>query len=245
MTAWMMKGRAERLRLLHERGRLGRGMRHGGVRYWIGHHRQLGLLIFDPHAQREVETGKVRLFSVPEHESRLFMLNMARTRPLWSSPDDHLEEMRRAVIEYGRARERQRETHCYWCRRDINSVDFSLCTRCGWIRCACGYCGCDYRGQRAAGGDQDRGGSASRSARSARRRFAPGSTIPVVWSTESTRVGAVFRWKTHPVHASPSTSTRPGRPWGRGRPSAIFCSLRTLTWSWKTATMTTASGSRV
>ena len=121
-----MNGKAERLRLLHERGRLGRGMRHGGVRYWIGHHRRLGLLIFDPHAQREVETGKVRLFSVAGRESRLFMLNMARTRSLWSSPDDHREEMRKAVIDYGRARERQRETHCYWCRRDINSVVFFL-----------------------------------------------------------------------------------------------------------------------
>ena len=153
-----MKSKAERLRLLHERGRLGRGIRYGGVRYRIGHHRQMGLLIFDPHAQREVETGKVRLFNVTHHESRLFMLNMAGTGSLWSSPGDHIEQMRKAVIEYGRARERQRETHCYWCRRDINSVDFSFCTRCGWIRCACGYCGCRYRGQRAAGGDQDRGG---------------------------------------------------------------------------------------
>ncbi len=83
-----MKSKAERLRLLHERGRLGRGIRHGGVRYWIGHHRQMGLLIFDPHAQREVETGKVRLFNVTHHESRLFMLNMAGTGSLWSSPGD-------------------------------------------------------------------------------------------------------------------------------------------------------------
>ena len=103
-----MKSKAERLRLLHERGRLGRGIRYGGVRYRIGHHRQMGLLIFDPHAQREVETGKVRLFNVTHHESRLFMLNMAGTGSLWSSPGDHIEQMRKAVIEYGRARERQR-----------------------------------------------------------------------------------------------------------------------------------------
>ena len=149
---------------LRERGRLGRGIRHGGVRYWIGHHRQMGLLIFDPHAQREVDAGRVRLFSVTDHESRLFVLEMARTRSLWSSPGDHIEEMRKAVTEYGRARERQRETHCYWCRRDINSVDFALCKRCGWIRCACGYCGCRYRGRRTADGDPMRGGTSRRSA---------------------------------------------------------------------------------
>ena len=34
------------------------------------------------------------------------MLDMARTRSLWSSPADHLPEMRKAVTEYGRARER-------------------------------------------------------------------------------------------------------------------------------------------
>ena len=167
------QSRTARLRLLRERGRLGRSMLHGGIRYWIGHHRELGLLIFDPHAQREVETGKVRLFSVTEHESRLFMLDMARTRSLWSSPADHVEEMRKAVAEYGRARERQRETHCYWCRRDINSVDSSLCTRCGWIRCACGHCGCRYRGQPAAGADRDRRRPSSRSAYSAE-----GPTLP-------------------------------------------------------------------
>ena len=153
-----IESKAARLRLLRERGRLGRSMRHGGVRYWIGYHRELGLLIFDPNAQREVETGKVRLFSVTDHESRLFMVDMARARSLWSSPDSHVEEMRKAVAEYGLARERQRETHCYWCRRDINSVDFSLCRRCGWIRCACGHCGCRYVGKGAAGGNQDRCG---------------------------------------------------------------------------------------
>ena len=170
-----IESKAARLRLLRERGRLGRSMPHGGVRYWIGHHRESGLLIFDPHAQREVETGKVRLFSVTDHESRLFMLDMARTRSLWSSPDSHVEEMRKAVAEYGRARERQRETHCYWCRRDINSVDFSLCRRCGWIRCACGHCGCRYRyrGQPAGGADRDRSRPSSRSAYSAEGRTLP------------------------------------------------------------------------
>ena len=154
--------RAERLRLIRERARPFRTVRHGDVSYSIGHHRQMGLLIFDPHAQRDVETGRVRLFIVSDHESRLFMRDMARTRSLWSSPADHLEEMRKAVVEYGRARERQRETPCYWCRRDINSVDFSLCARCGGIRCACGYCGCRYRGQQTAGGDLDRGCSPAR-----------------------------------------------------------------------------------
>ena len=168
-----IESKAARLRLLRERGRLGRSMPHGGVRYWIGHHRELGLLIFDPHAQREVETGKVRLFSVTDRESRLFMLDMARTRSLWSSPESHVEEMRKAVVEYGRARERQRETHCYWCRRDINSVDFSLCRRCGWIRCACGHCGCRYRGQPAGGADRERSGPSSRSAHSAEGRTLP------------------------------------------------------------------------
>lgn len=86
-----IESKAARLRLLRQHGRLGRSMQHGGIRYWIGHHRELELLIFDPHAQREVETGKVRLFSVTDRESRLFMLDMARTRSHWSSPDSHVE----------------------------------------------------------------------------------------------------------------------------------------------------------
>lgn len=159
-----IESKAARLRLLRERGQLGRSMQHGGIRYWIGYYRELGLLIPDPNAQREVETRKVRLFSVADPESRLFMRDMARTRSLWSSPDSHADDMRKAGAEYGRARERQQETHCYWCRRNINSVDFSLCRRCDWIRCACGHCGCRYRGQPAGAADQDRGGSSARSA---------------------------------------------------------------------------------
>jgi hypothetical protein len=40
---------------------------------------------------------------------------------------------------------RGRFTHCYGCKRDLNSIDFSLCDLCRWIRCECGACGCNYQ----------------------------------------------------------------------------------------------------
>ena len=115
--------------------------------YWIGHHRQLGLLIYDPEAQGVGGVGvdRVRLFKVDQQEARTFIKDIIRTMEQWSSDEEHLPSMQRAVTEYAEARARLRETHCYRCRRDLNSADFSICKRCSnWIRCPCGACGCGY-----------------------------------------------------------------------------------------------------
>lgn len=46
----------------------------------------------------------------------------------------------RALAGYRRAR----HTHCYACRRDIDNLTFYECTRCEWIICLCGACGCGF-----------------------------------------------------------------------------------------------------
>ena len=40
---------------------------------------------------------------------------------------------------------RIRHTHCFRCIRDLVTSFFNICNSCGWIRCACGACGCTYR----------------------------------------------------------------------------------------------------
>jgi hypothetical protein len=39
---------------------------------------------------------------------------------------------------------RLRVTNCYDCRKYIDNVTLGECTRCGWIVCTCGACGCGY-----------------------------------------------------------------------------------------------------
>jgi hypothetical protein len=42
-----------------------------------------------------------------------------------------------------------RRTHCFGCKRALNSRFHSLCPVCRWIRCpSCGACGCSYLGRR-------------------------------------------------------------------------------------------------
>src|SRR5262249_58963926 len=38
-----------------------------------------------------------------------------------------------------------RVTHCYRCKRSLNSAEFPRCACCGWLACPCGACGCGYR----------------------------------------------------------------------------------------------------
>ena len=112
-----------------------------GIR--IGHHRKLGLLIYDAEAQR-VGADKVRLFRVNQKKTSTFIKDTIRTKEHWSSDEEHNPRWHRAVAEYTEARARLRETHCYRCKDGLNSVDFSICKKCNWIRCSCGACGCEY-----------------------------------------------------------------------------------------------------
>ena len=152
----MPENSASRLRLLHDRGRLGRSLDYGGVRYWIGRHRHLGLLIYDPSAQRDIAVGRIRLFSVSSRTYRVFSRSAVKTRGLWASfgPDTAL--VRRELVLYASTRsaprsapnfrQRRWEGVCHACQCGINSSDFPRCPKCRWIRCQCGSCGCDWSG---------------------------------------------------------------------------------------------------
>lgn len=120
--------------------------------YWIGYHRKLGLLIYDPEVQGGLSKDRVRLFKVKQQEIRAFIKNIIRSTEQWSSDEEeHLPSMQQAVTNYAQVRARLRETQCYKCKEDLNSSDFSICEQCKWIRCPCGACGCGYRGSAVDG----------------------------------------------------------------------------------------------
>jgi hypothetical protein len=52
-------------------------------------------------------------------------------------------------VEYKGVREPtqpRRITHCYQCRRPLDSEVDLECAACAWILCSCGACGCGYQG---------------------------------------------------------------------------------------------------
>ena len=42
------------------------------------------------------------------------------------------------------ASSRRRETHCFGCQSDLQSDFHFECSRCRWLVCGCGTCGCGY-----------------------------------------------------------------------------------------------------
>lgn len=38
-----------------------------------------------------------------------------------------------------------RQAHCFTCQSDLSSEVHFACSRCGWLVCACGTCGCGYK----------------------------------------------------------------------------------------------------
>jgi tetratricopeptide (TPR) repeat protein len=123
-----------------------------GSTYRIGHHREQGLFVYDPRSQGDVAVSSIRLFVVEEKsmktltlDARLFV-SVADS----SSGAETIErpfgakELEAAAGAYSMLRTNARFAHCYNCKKDLNSMDFSLCKACGWIRCSCGACGCEY-----------------------------------------------------------------------------------------------------
>lgn len=39
-----------------------------------------------------------------------------------------------------------RSTTCHTCGSKLTSLDHSPCDACGWLKCSCGGCGCNYGG---------------------------------------------------------------------------------------------------
>jgi hypothetical protein len=110
---------------------------------WAGVHPKMGVLIYDPRAQVAVPDDKVRLYVCSERRTATFLKTIVRDRlAQGASASENVEMLQGAVEVYSALR--GRFTHCYSCKRNLNSIEFQLCDACGWIRCECGACGCDY-----------------------------------------------------------------------------------------------------
>jgi tetratricopeptide (TPR) repeat protein len=123
-----------------------------GSMYRVGHHREQGIFVYDPRSQGGVEISNIRLFVVKEKSMKTLALNAGLFVPVADSSSRiesvektfREEELEAVARGYSMLRTNARFTHCYSCKKDLNSMDFSLCKVCGWIRCFCGACGCEY-----------------------------------------------------------------------------------------------------
>ena len=106
----------------------------------------MGILIYDPSAQIAVDESKVRLFVWTGRRMATFLKSIVKDRLRQSdSVSEDGGPLKESAEFYFRFR--VRFTHCYRCKRDLNSIDFDLCQVCQWITCECAACGCGYGGR--------------------------------------------------------------------------------------------------
>ena len=115
-----------------------------GSEVWVGVLPRLGVVVYDPRSQEGVPANRVRLYVRDQARMATFAKDIVRAR-LAESADEEAEGQFAEPVEFYLSL-RRRYTHCFSCKRSLNSIDFAVCDRCHWIRCACGACGCNFHG---------------------------------------------------------------------------------------------------
>lgn len=104
-------------------------------RFWVGRHREKGLMVFD-RSLGPTPRGGVYLFHVSLGRVIGFRREIIREPEHWSTPDE--DEARRAVASYTTCAVRPsgagsvfRESVCFECRASVDSMVSEKCASCG------------------------------------------------------------------------------------------------------------------
>ena len=110
---------------------------------FFGVHKDLGGIIYDKDYQEGIDkNNEVRLYLLKEDRMGVFTLYVKTQIIKPTSEDKSFYDKKIDLLL--NAKKKMRKTHCYNCKRNINSISFSLCKKCGWIKCSCKACGCEY-----------------------------------------------------------------------------------------------------
>jgi hypothetical protein len=115
-----------------------------GSEVWVGIIPKLGVVAYDPRSQESVPADRVRLYIRDQERMATFAKDIVRDRLAESADSDEDERLAEPAEFYLSLR--RRYTHCFSCKRSLNSLDFVVCGSCRWIRCACSACGCNFHG---------------------------------------------------------------------------------------------------
>lgn len=115
-----------------------------GAEVWVGVLPKLGVVVYDPQSQVDVPAGRVRLYVCDQKRMAVFVKSVVRDRMAQSSHTEPVDERCEPAALYLSLR--RRYTHCFSCKRSLNSLDFEVCRQCRWIRCGCGACRCSFHG---------------------------------------------------------------------------------------------------
>ena len=111
---------------------------------WVSKHQELGYLIYDEKIQLDVSSDCIRVYLLDEERAATFFKHLVRDK-LFKINSDEEGTLRSKIERYEAKILNRRQTHCHKCKKNLDSVNFSICKKCSWIRCQCGACGCNYK----------------------------------------------------------------------------------------------------
>jgi len=117
--------------------------------FQVRFHPKLGVVIYDALAQLGIAKEQLRLFKINSMSATTFRRDIV-SKDLGVCEAEVMQESAMGVDAYRIARGARRKPYCENCRRHFGTVDFSVCTDCTAIRCACGTCSCVARKRKAA-----------------------------------------------------------------------------------------------
>ena len=118
--------------------------------FQVRFHPKLGVVIYDPVAQMGIAKEQLRLFKINSMSATTFRRDIVNKDLGVCDDADVMQDSAISVDAYRVARVARRKPYCESCRRHFGSVDFSVCTDCNSVRCACGTCSCVARKRKAA-----------------------------------------------------------------------------------------------
>ena len=127
-----------------------------GKRFWLGKHEQLGTLLIPEVFLRE-RPDVLPAFVVKDCRVDSFKASVLRTKiqpgGLSQEAIEHAFVSLSTISPYldfngltplaNSSAGLERVTHCFACGKSLKGLRQIACTRCKWLKCSCGACGCN------------------------------------------------------------------------------------------------------
>jgi len=115
----------------------------GKKNIWFGKHKTLGAFIYDKDSQFGFGILNIYIFIFQFNKfSKFKKKDIKNNLEIVNNID--IKEYKNQINKYIKEIQNRRITHCYNCKRDLNSKDNVKCKKCNWLVCICKRCGCQY-----------------------------------------------------------------------------------------------------
>jgi len=117
-------------------------------RYFFGNIPRVGLVVYNPKDNETINDEQyIQLFKVKEKKISKFKKDIILSKTCLLDIHQrsyYIRQIVSALKELEVLSLQKRITHCYRCKRNLDSRAFDICSKCNWIKCTCGACGCNY-----------------------------------------------------------------------------------------------------